>query len=241
VAEASIDQVLAGIRAVETGGGNPAGRNIPTGLRGSASGYYQFTNSTWKRAAQLAGVGTQYRRAMDAPKWIQDAVAGDQVRRILKQSGGNVGAIPRVWYTGKDTTGTAADHIVARPDYGNTLTPAQYAAKWLKTYNKAVGSGASSSVSPTDNRTPATPAAGGSSAAERLAKAYPGFTLNADGSVTAPDGTVESTNPVANSPVGRAAGGLFGGVWDTVLEIVVTGVLVAGGAAVVVLGINSAT
>lgn len=44
--------------------------------RSTASGAYQFLDSTWTVASTQAGYGG-YRRALDAPDWIQDAVAYD--------------------------------------------------------------------------------------------------------------------------------------------------------------------
>lgn len=134
-----VESLMATIRARETGGGDPAGRNIPTGLKGSASGYYQFTDSTWRASAKAAGVGTEYARAIQAPKEVQDAVARASILKILQRSGGDPGAVPRVWYTGHNTTGTAEDNQVPRADYGNRITPAQYSANWLKDFRKISG------------------------------------------------------------------------------------------------------
>lgn len=44
--------------------------------RSTASGAYQFLDSTWRVASNAAGQAG-YARALDAPWWVQDAVAYD--------------------------------------------------------------------------------------------------------------------------------------------------------------------
>jgi len=64
------------VKAFESSGGNYSARNPGS----SASGAYQFTNSTWRRYAgpQIAG---QYPTAADAPPAVQDAVFQTAVTR----------------------------------------------------------------------------------------------------------------------------------------------------------------
>jgi muramidase (phage lysozyme) len=44
----------------------------------TASGAFQFIDSTWQAVARRAGIGTQYRHASDAPPRIQAAVFAHQ-------------------------------------------------------------------------------------------------------------------------------------------------------------------
>lgn len=49
--------------------------------KSSASGRYQFTNNTWRDMTKLSGVGGEYKRAMDAPPWMQDLNALTLLRK----------------------------------------------------------------------------------------------------------------------------------------------------------------
>lgn len=62
--------LLTQIAANESGGNYTA-----TNPGSTASGAYQFINSTWQMAAQATGVGTQYASAAAAPAWMQDTNA----------------------------------------------------------------------------------------------------------------------------------------------------------------------
>lgn len=66
-AEAS---VLALIQQHESGGNYTAQNPTST-----ASGAYQFVNTTWQQVAQQTGAGTQYASAAQAPPAVQDANA----------------------------------------------------------------------------------------------------------------------------------------------------------------------
>lgn len=67
---ATLSSVLGQIRANESGGNYTAQNPNST-----ASGGYQFINSTWQNLTSQSGIGTQYATAKDAPPNIQDAVA----------------------------------------------------------------------------------------------------------------------------------------------------------------------
>ena len=98
----------------------------------SASGAYQFIDSTWKSRAQAAGVDTKmYPRAKDAPPEIQDKVADKYVSDILKQVNNDVSKVPVVWYTGNPQ------------GKNSSVSPEQlqqYVAGWMKEYSKHGGS-----------------------------------------------------------------------------------------------------
>lgn len=79
-AEASI---LAQVAQRESGN-NYQAQNPST----TASGAYQFINSTWQMAAAATGVGTQYATAADAPASVQDINA----LWLLRYAGGNPNA-----------------------------------------------------------------------------------------------------------------------------------------------------
>ena len=70
-----IEQIMATIRARESGGGKPEGNYTAKNSSSSASGAYQFIDDTWKLLTKKYNVGTEYKRAADAPKQVQDEVA----------------------------------------------------------------------------------------------------------------------------------------------------------------------
>lgn len=121
----STDTVLATIRKLESGG------NYRAQAAGStASGAYQFLDSSW------AGYGG-YTHAKDAPPEVQDAKAAENVTRILNDHGGDVTTVPVVWYIGHVPGPTSAEwDTVPYPGAGNRLTPRQYQARWMQTYNR---------------------------------------------------------------------------------------------------------
>jgi Peptidase family M23/Transglycosylase-like domain len=121
-----INVVLGAIRAIESGG------DYTAQSRGSsASGAYQFIDSTWQ---SLGGVG----HAKDASPAEQDARAKVFVERILAENGNDIALIPVVWYIGSVPVGAEWDSI-PRPDAANVLTPREYQAKWIAAYNRLSG------------------------------------------------------------------------------------------------------
>ncbi len=122
---ADIDRILATIRTLESGG------DYTARARGStASGAYQFLDSTWD------GYGG-YRRAGNAPPAVQDAKAAADVQAILDRHEGDVSAVPVVWYIGRMPADGSPDwDRIPAPEAGNRLTPRQYQARWLAEYDR---------------------------------------------------------------------------------------------------------
>jgi hypothetical protein len=124
---ASIETILATIRSLESGDNYEAANP-----GGSASGAYQFIDSTW---ANYGG----YARALLAPREVQDAKAADMVGAIL-DGHDDVAAVPIVWYIGHlPTAGSAAWDTIPAPEAGNRLTPRQYQQRWMDKYTELGG------------------------------------------------------------------------------------------------------
>jgi hypothetical protein len=75
-----VERIMATIRARESGG------NYNAQAKGStASGAYQFIDSTWSGLTKKYGIGQEFGKAKLAPKEIQDAIARAYVQDILKR------------------------------------------------------------------------------------------------------------------------------------------------------------
>ena len=125
---AAIPTVLATIRTIESGGDYTARNSGST-----ASGAYQFLDSTW---AGYGGVP----HAREASAAVQDAKASEQVVGILDEHGSDVTAVPVVWYVGHVPADGAPEwDTIPYPDAGNVLTPRQYQTRWLTEYTQQTG------------------------------------------------------------------------------------------------------
>jgi hypothetical protein len=134
-ASSDVDRILATIRQRESGG------NYGAQARGSsASGAYQFIDSTWQSMTKKFGMGTEFASAKMAPKEIQDAVAKAYVQDILKRAGGDVSKVPLEWYTGNLQGAMTPGQIRAN----NGLTAEAYQQKWMSEFNAQSGSRSSS-------------------------------------------------------------------------------------------------
>jgi murein DD-endopeptidase MepM/ murein hydrolase activator NlpD len=120
-----VEPILVTIRTVESSG------NYQARAQGSsASGAYQFLDTTWN------GYGG-YTHAADAPPTTQDAKATEHVNGILNQHNNNVTAIPVIWYIGRvPATDSIEWDTVPYPNAGNVLTPRQYQQRWMTIYNE---------------------------------------------------------------------------------------------------------
>lgn len=122
-----VERILGTIRSRESGG------NYNAQAKGSsASGAYQFIDSTWSGLTKKYGVGQEFGKAKLAPKEIQDAIARAYVQDILKSAGGDVSKVPLAWYTGNTQGKISASALQAN----NGLTPESYQSKWMSDYSK---------------------------------------------------------------------------------------------------------
>lgn len=148
-ASGSNKQILETIKKRESGG------NYNAQAKGSsASGAYQFIDSTWRSRAQAAGVDVrQYPRAVNAPPDVQDKVADTYISEILRKNNNDVSKIPLVWYTGNAAGQMSASALAVNKG----LTPQAYQASWMKTYQQMGGSTQTAATTPTTPTAPAAP------------------------------------------------------------------------------------
>lgn len=186
---ADIEKILAALRTNESSG-NYGENSVKPGS--TASGAYQFLDSTWKARAAAAGVGTEYPRAYLAPPEIQDAVAAKYVQDILAmpEVNGDVRKVPLVWFTGNPE-----GNIDAYAQSVNAVTPAQVQAKFMQTYDG--GRFAQSTYNPTAG------AAGGLGGMATASLETVGKMLGALGGIFVRPGVARTFEPPASSPVDR--------------------------------------
>jgi hypothetical protein len=131
----SVGKILNTIKQRETSGGEKAYTNRnPTS---TASGAYQFIDSTWADLSRKYHIGTQYSHASDAPPEIQDAVASRYVQEILAANNGDVSKVPLVWYTGNPKGQMSQPAL----DANNGFTSQAYQTAWLREHNKTAATG----------------------------------------------------------------------------------------------------
>jgi hypothetical protein len=137
VSAGAIEPILETIRTLESGG------DYQVRARGStASGAYQFLDSTWN------GYGG-YAHAADAPPAVQDARAADDVNGILAAHGNDVTAVPVSWYIGHVPAADSTEwDVVPYANEGNTITPRQYVARWMDIYARVTSGGPPTSAAP---------------------------------------------------------------------------------------------
>lgn len=126
---ADIEKILATIRTQESGGNYGAQNPSST-----ASGAYQFIDSTWQALTAKYGIGVGYPKAKLAPPEIQDAVAAKYAQEILQQAGGDVTKVPVAWFTG---------NIQGKSNAVSQAEVAAYQRKWLNTYTGGQYAGSS--------------------------------------------------------------------------------------------------
>jgi muramidase (phage lysozyme) len=176
---ADAKQIMATIRTHESQG------NYTAQAQGStASGAYQFLDSSWKELSKKYGIGTEYNRAKEAPREVQDAVAAKFVEEILKNNNNDVRAVFKTWYTG-NAKGNISKEAMAK---NNNLTADQMADQFEAIYRKIQAKeGTGSDTKKSENTTtvpPKTVRADGTETGLPKIKADTGF----EGMLTGPKG-----------------------------------------------------
>ena len=120
---ASVEQIREALKAKESSGDYTAESDSS-----SASGAYQYIDSTWKSVTSKYGIGQEYARAKDAPPEIQDEVARRNIQEILAENNGNVAAVPNVWYSGNAQGKLTEEGLAANQGY----TQERYSADFFR-------------------------------------------------------------------------------------------------------------
>jgi hypothetical protein len=130
VGDKGIRRILSALKSKESGG-NYNAKNPDS----SASGGYQFIDSTWRSLSSKYGVGTEYKTAKSAPTEVQDVVAARYVQDILAENNNDVTKVPVVWYTG-NAAGSMSEEALA---VNKGLTAERYQADYMRRYNAISG------------------------------------------------------------------------------------------------------
>lgn len=144
-----IDRTMAMIRRQESGsfGGNYSA-DAHKKSKSTASGAYQFNNKTWAAVAKQHNIGTEYKRAVDAPREVQDALMRARLEALYAKHG----SLEKVLMT--HFTGNAAGKMSASAIRANGgLTGPQYVASIIQKhgpeYDKMKAGAVASQVAPT--------------------------------------------------------------------------------------------
>lgn len=130
VSDKGIRRILSALKSKESSGDYNA-----KNPKSSASGGYQFIDSTWQSLSKKYGVGTEYKTAKSAPTEVQDAVAAMYVQDILAENNNDVTKVPVVWYTGNSAGKMSEKALTAN----NGLTADRYQADYMRRYNAMSG------------------------------------------------------------------------------------------------------
>jgi hypothetical protein len=233
----TLDQLLYGIRMVETSG-RADGYSTVNSI--GAVGAYQVLKSnipSWTREA--LGKSLTWQQFRDSPS-AQDAVARYKLGGYLKKYGAAGAAA--VWFSGSPNVNSSAS------DGGNTVR--QYVAKVLKW---ATGADASSSSSTSTSPAPSSMPSLKSAATAQQAGYQAGVDVSAYGMPVNPfkvPGWIASASSAGGAgSTGDAAqagltdtltGGITSIPWDGVATVILSSLFVLGGLALVVVGFTSA-
>ena len=147
-ASADTQKILGAIKTHESGGNYTA--QAPNS---SATGAYQFIDTTWQALTKKYGMGTEYSSAKLAPKEVQDAIAAKFVDEIMKANGNDPKAVFNTWYTG-NAKGKISKEAMA---VNGNKTAEQMTAEFMALYNKQTGQ--TTSAKPDDKTKIETPTA----------------------------------------------------------------------------------
>ncbi len=132
IANGSIDRFLQ-VLAYQESSGNPTAKSGAS----SASGKYQYIDSTWRARASLYGPAGNYARAADAPEAVQDAVAYIEYTQKFRSMNNDLFKLAVSHFLPAAITNESLLDIIPGR---NTITPRQYAEKLIESISNGVGS-----------------------------------------------------------------------------------------------------
>lgn len=127
-----LDRFLQTLANLESGG-DPNAENASS----SASGKYQYIDSTWQNRKSLYGPAGKYTRASQAPEPIQDAVAFIEYGQKFKSFGGDLFKMAVSHYFPAALSDEGKMDQV--PSGGNSLTPREYGELFLEKLKNGEG------------------------------------------------------------------------------------------------------
>lgn len=130
----SLDRFLQ-VLAYQESRGNP----LDKAPGSTATGKYQYIDSTWASRKQLYGPAGQYHSAYQAPEEVQDAVAFIEYTQVLNTYHGDIFKATVNHYLPAANTNPALLDIVPHPEAGNKYTPRQYAEMFMKKLDDGTG------------------------------------------------------------------------------------------------------
>jgi len=105
----------------------------------SASGKYQYIDSTWQGVTNAYPPAKQYSRAKDAPEEYQDAVAYIEYAAKFKTFNGDLVKLAVSHYYPPALTNPSLMDVIPAQGAGNVLTPRGYAEAFVQRMNSGAG------------------------------------------------------------------------------------------------------
>lgn len=131
IVNGSVDRFLQ-VLAFQESGGNPLAESGAS----SASGKYQYIDSTWRARESLYGPSGAYSRAKLAPEAVQDAVAYIEYTQKFKNMGNDLFKLAVSHFLPAALTDESKLDIIPG---GNKITPRQYADKLISNIGTGIG------------------------------------------------------------------------------------------------------
>lgn len=119
--------------AQQESGGNITAENTES----TASGKYQYLNSTWRSRYAIYGPASDYSRAKDAPEEVQDAVAYIEYAKKFQDYDNDLFKLALSHFYPVAITDESKLDIIPE---GNVITPREYAEGVIEKINNGVGS-----------------------------------------------------------------------------------------------------
>lgn len=132
IVNGSVDRFLQ-VLAFQESGGNPLAESGSS----SASGKYQYIDSTWRSRVSIYGPAGDYQRASQAPEEVQDAVAYIEYTQKFRDMDNDLFNLAVSHFLPAAISNPSLLDVVPS---GNSITPRQYAERLIENIGQGVGS-----------------------------------------------------------------------------------------------------